>query len=67
MRPEVATAVRAVGGGTWLLSFDARRTFQVVRRVCRPSGDGSLGQEKLGLGRFPDDRLVFGAALAVQP
>jgi len=67
MRPEVATAVRAVGGGTWLLAFDARRRLQVVRWVCRPSGGRSLSQEKRGLGRYPDGRLVFGAALAVQP
>ena len=67
MRPEVATAVRAVGGGLWLLSFDAaRRTLQAVERVRQPSGNGALRRGSPGSGRFPD-RLVFGVALGVQP
>lgn len=68
MRPEVATAVREVGGGPWLLSLDAaRRTFQAVGRFRQPSGDGTLGQGKPGPGRFPEGRLVFGVPFAVQP
>jgi hypothetical protein len=67
MCPEVATAVFAVGGGPWLLSFDAAsRTLKAVERVRHPSGNGALGRGSPGSGRLPD-RLVFGAALGVQP
>ena len=68
MRPEVATAVCAVGGGPWLLSFDAvSRTLQAVGRVRQPSGNGVLREGKPRPGRFPEGRLVFGVPFAVQP
>lgn len=68
MRPEVARAVRAVGGGLLLPSLDsARCTLQTVGQLCQPSGDVALCQSELGLGRSPDGRLFFGAAPAVQP
>jgi hypothetical protein len=68
MRPEVERAVRAVGGGPWLRSADtAWRSLEAVGRLHRPCGDVAGGQSDPGSGRFPDGRLFFGAALAVQP
>jgi hypothetical protein len=68
MRPEVSRAVRAAGGGPWLLSFDtALRSLEAVGRLRQPRGDLSGRQIKPGSGRFPFVGLFFGGAFAVQP
>lgn len=68
MRPGVARAVCAAGGGPWLLSFDvARRSLQTAGQLRQPIGGVARGQSEPGSERFPDGRLVFGAAFAVQP
>jgi len=68
MRPEVERAVGAVGGGPRLPPADTLRlSLEAVWRRRQPLGDVARRQSKLGTRRFPDDRLFFGAAFAVQP